>query len=139
MKEFTVTGVCVPEKHYMADISGKIAQIKKLIDKGCYFTINRARQYGKTTTLLCLENSLKDEYIAASISFEGLGDESFSSAEAFCPTFVELIAGALRFTSASEEYIEQWENADDFRRESNKEHKTEWVDFDGKRIFDVII
>jgi len=51
MKRFNVTGICVPEEHYMADISGKIAQIKKLIDNRGYFTINRARQYGKTTTL----------------------------------------------------------------------------------------
>ena len=29
MKRFNVTGICVPEKHYMVDISGKIAEIKK--------------------------------------------------------------------------------------------------------------
>ena len=51
MKKFNVTGLCTPEEDYMVDISGKIAQIKKLVDSRSYFTINRARQYGKTTTL----------------------------------------------------------------------------------------
>ena len=68
----------------MVDISGKLAQIKEMIDYGDYFTINRARQYGKTTTLSLLEEMLKGEYIVASISFEGLGDERFESAAAFC-------------------------------------------------------
>jgi len=32
MREFNVTGICVPEMHYMVDISGKIEQIFKLKD-----------------------------------------------------------------------------------------------------------
>jgi len=63
MKRFNVTGLCVPEEHYMVDITGKIEQIKKLVDGRCYFTINRARQYGKTTTLAMLERALENDYI----------------------------------------------------------------------------
>jgi len=105
MKRFNVTGICVPEKHYMVDISGKIAEIKKMVDDESYFTINRARQYGKTTTLHELCKRLPDEYLAIKISFEGLGDESFASPEQFCPAFVGQIAKALKFTPASKEYI----------------------------------
>jgi hypothetical protein len=61
MKRFNVTGICVPRKHYMVDISGKITQIKKLIDDESYFTINRARQYGKTTTLYEIRKRLSNE------------------------------------------------------------------------------
>ena len=50
MKEFNVTGLCIPEKHYMADISNKLNKIMDFINKGKYFTITRPRQYGKTTT-----------------------------------------------------------------------------------------
>ena len=50
MKRFNVTGTCVGHKHYMADISAKLDEIEKLVDDEHYFTINRARQYGKTTT-----------------------------------------------------------------------------------------
>ena len=112
MKKFNVTGLCVPRKHYMVDISDKLAKIKELIDTECYFTINRARQYGKTTTLAALGRALKDEYTVASISFQGLGDESFASSEAFCQTFIKHIAKALRFTDATEDYISAWINGD---------------------------
>jgi hypothetical protein len=118
MKRFNVTGLCVPEQDYMVDISGKIAQIKKLIDSGSYFTINRARQYGKTTTLNELRKTLSGEYLIAKISFEGLGDESFSSPEKFCPIFVRQVVKSLQGPSAVEEegYIEKWAefNAGDF-------------------------
>lgn len=46
-KEFNVTGVCLPALHYMVDIKEQLSEIKVLIDKGKYFTINKARQYGK--------------------------------------------------------------------------------------------
>ena len=74
----------MPEEDYMVDISGKVEQIRKLIDERRYFTINRARQYGKTTMLVALERSLSDTYVVISISFEGLGEESFASMEGFC-------------------------------------------------------
>ncbi|MDR0759646.1 MAG: hypothetical protein LBF74_05980, partial [Treponema sp.] len=71
----------------MVDISGKICLIKEMVDRGDYFTINRARQFGKTTTLDQLEKALFNEYICASLSFEGIGDEPFESPQAFCQTF----------------------------------------------------
>lgn len=95
MREFNVTGICVKNKHYMVDTSKKLAQIKALVDKGHYFTINRARQYGKTTTLYLLRELLTPEYLCVKISFEGLGDESFESSEAFCEAFLRLIQNAL--------------------------------------------
>ena len=39
-KEFNYTGICIPEMHYMADISGKLESTIKLIKKGKYITIN---------------------------------------------------------------------------------------------------
>jgi hypothetical protein len=92
----------------MADMSGKIAQIKALIDNESYFTINRARQYGKTTALFLLEKELQGSYIPVSMSFEGLGDGSFESQEAFCAMFIQQIVKALKFTEAAEEYIREW-------------------------------
>ena len=108
MRRFNVTGLCVANKHYMVDISGKLEQIGEMIDNGDYFTINRARQYGKTTTLSLLRRTLFREYTVASISFEGLGDESFATPEAFCHAFMELVRDSLRFTDASGEYISGW-------------------------------
>lgn len=61
MKEFNTTGTCIPDMHYMVDTKLKLHSIIELIEKGKYFTINRSRQFGKTTTLLALENTLKDK------------------------------------------------------------------------------
>ncbi len=59
-RRFNVTGTCIPEKHYMADISGKMEQIIRLIEQDSYFTIHRARQYGKTTMRVALWKRLKE-------------------------------------------------------------------------------
>ena len=88
MRKFNVTGLCVPEKHFMVDISGKLAKIMEMIDNGDYFTINRARQYGKTTTLLMLARALPPEYTCISLSFEGVGDTMFESSASFCRSFL---------------------------------------------------
>ena len=58
MREFNVTGICVPNMHYMVDISEKVEKIFNLVEGGKYFTINRGRQYGKTTTIGMLEKRL---------------------------------------------------------------------------------
>lgn len=63
-KEFHVTGTCIPDKHYMANTSEKIQKIiTDYVQVGSYFTINRARQYGKTTTLYLLLPLSKYRYI----------------------------------------------------------------------------
>lgn len=110
MHKFNVTGLCVPEKDYMVDISNKLEKIKGLVDSECYFTINRARQYGKTTTLTGLKRILKDDYIVILMSFEGMGDDRFDSPKAFCQGFLGLIQRALRFINVSDEYKEKWNN-----------------------------
>lgn len=110
-REFNVTGLCVPHKHYMVDISKKINQIKELIDNGHYFVINRARQYGKTTTLSVLRRALESDYIVISLTFEGLGTENFESPSKFCQKFTEYVSKALRFTSETKAYQESWKHA----------------------------
>ena len=91
MKKFNTTGVCIPSKHYMVDLSDRVAEIKKMVDAGEYFTINRARQYGKTTTLNALRKTLKESCDVISIDFQGLGDASFRTEESFCNGLTKLI------------------------------------------------
>ncbi len=78
-KFFNVTGKCYKDKHYMVDISQRVAEIKKMIDRGEYFCINRGRQYGKTTTIQFLTDLLEQDYCVFSISFEGLDADAFAS------------------------------------------------------------
>ena len=87
MKKFNTTAVCIPSKHYMVDLSERVEEIKKLVDDGKYFTINRARQYGKTTTLDALETRLQDEYSVLSLDFQKISDASFKTEEKFVKAF----------------------------------------------------
>lgn len=56
-KVFNTTADCKPQLHYMVDIGGRLEEMKSLVVKGEYFTINRARQYGKTTALRALKKA----------------------------------------------------------------------------------
>jgi hypothetical protein len=89
-KQFNITGVCIPEKHYMVDISNKTAKIIEMIERGDYFVINRPRQYGKTTTIDMLDRLLKTsaEYFPIEISFEGIGGDSFKREVLFIKAFL---------------------------------------------------
>ena len=82
-KRFNTTGNCIPGRHYMVSIDDKLEKIEDLINEGFYFTINRARQFGKTTTMKMLLNRLQGDYVVYQISFETDGD-MFSSQEDFC-------------------------------------------------------
>lgn len=88
-KEFNVTAVCRPEKHYMADISGRLKKIKTMIDNGNYFTINKARQYGKTTTLIALEKYLQKDYYVVLIDFQTFGYAEFKNENIFAVSFAK--------------------------------------------------
>ncbi|MDR3594828.1 GxxExxY protein [Clostridium sp.] len=101
-KRFNSTGVCVSRKHYMVDISRKLEQIKKLIDNEFYFTINRPRQYGKTTTLNEINNTLGDIYLIINLSFEGIGDIVFEDEKIFCNKFLKLMIKELKFADKKE-------------------------------------
>lgn len=107
-KEFNVTGTCIPDEHYMVDTSLKLEQIISLIHKGKYFTINRARQYGKTTTLAMLYRRLKDEYVVIRLSFEGIGEESFKDNTVFVRMFVSKVGKFFRRTNFSGMAYEKW-------------------------------
>jgi len=94
MKEFNITGTCIPEEHYMVDTSLKLNEIMKFVEKRKYFTINRPRQYGKTTMMYLLDKRLKNnkDYFLIRMSFEGMGNEPFESEEVFSKTFIEMMA-----------------------------------------------
>jgi len=93
-KKFNITGTCIPEHHFMADISGKIDSILQLIFDGDYLTINRPRQYGKTTVFYLLEKRLQknDAYLPINISLEGIDTPTYDNHQIFIATVLELLA-----------------------------------------------
>ena len=109
-RHFNTIGTCIPASDYMIDISGRVEKVKEMVDRGNYFTINRPRQYGKTTLISALTHRLSDEYICARISFEGLGDESFESAKAFCGALMDKIQNTLKNTAYGDDYADSWNN-----------------------------
>ncbi|MCD7954318.1 MAG: AAA-like domain-containing protein [Lachnospiraceae bacterium] len=86
-KTFNTEGYCDPDYNYMVDISDRLAQIKIMVDNGKYFTINRGRQYGKTTTLIALEDYLDSYYKVISLDFQMLSSECFSTEQSFVSSF----------------------------------------------------
>ncbi len=106
-KKFNITGKCYPERHYMADVSGKLRKIMAMVEEGDYFIINRPRQYGKTTTLSLLNKLLqqKEGYLPFNVSFEGIGDVAFQDEQVFCRSFIRLMAEP---TTYSDKALADW-------------------------------
>ena len=88
-KKFNVTGLCVPEKHYMVILDKCLDEIHRLIDDGAYFTINRARQYGKTTTLNMLSKMLSKDYLIINLDFQALDTAKSADSNTFSLAFAE--------------------------------------------------
>ncbi len=113
MKSFTVDSLCVPEENYMVDIREKASRIIRLVDNKKYFTINCARQYGKTTMLFHLKCTLRDRYYVLSTSFAATGNEEFSSGAAFVRYFVRSLVPRMEHAGCPAPLIDSWRDMSD--------------------------
>ena len=118
-REFNVTGVCVPNMHYMVNVQSKLTEVFELVEKGKYFIINRSRQFGKTTIITELTTFLnkRDDYLALETSFEGIGDSIFNQEDKFCKHIVEVIANELEYNENkhAEEVYKEIENVNSLK------------------------
>lgn len=73
----------------MVDLQERVEEIRELVDEGDYFTINRARQYGKTTTLNALAKRLSEDYLVVSLDFQAFDTAKFADANVFSLAFAE--------------------------------------------------
>ncbi|MBQ4407223.1 MAG: AAA-like domain-containing protein [Bacteroidales bacterium] len=105
MKEFNTTGICYPYKHYMVNIDSRIDEIEKAVAKGEYITINRGRQYGKTTTLYHLAEKLQENYVVFSLSFERMGEAEFGTDDALAYNFLDKMRKMLRVAKNANDYV----------------------------------
>lgn len=96
-KKFNINRTCFPEYHYMVNLDSRLQKIRAMVDEGEYFVINRARQYGKTTTLLALKRALDKDYTIFSISSEGMGIFAYNDEHGFCKQFCTLINDAISY------------------------------------------
>lgn len=117
MKRFNTTGSCNPERHYMVDAEKCFKAVESMINAGEYFTINRARQYGKTTTLNMIRRKLSDRYLIIQTSFEGVGDNPFKTELSFVQMFASLVGDVLQHQKKDENLLSFWnpEKIHDFK------------------------
>ncbi len=98
-KKFNITGTCIPARHYMANIPSKLDNVLLMIEEGSYFTIDRPRQYGKTTLLYLLEERLKNnqDYVVLNISFEDIDAAVYRKHSLFISTLLDILKEQLEF------------------------------------------
>ncbi len=100
-KKFNITGTCLPGQHYMMDASAKLAGVMEMIEAGEYFTINRPRQYGKTTTLLAIYHHLqaRQDYLPVEMNFQGIDEQWHVSDGAFASMFARLLRESMELAA----------------------------------------
>ncbi len=95
----------------MADTSQKVEDIIRLVEKGKYFTINRPRQFGKTTILSLLTNQLneRDDYVALKITFEEMDPDACRGRKHYIYEILMMMLDRLEFLNLVEpaRFIEQ--------------------------------
>lgn len=95
-KCFNVNGPCYSDENYMVNLDERMIRIKELVDKQKYFVINRARQYGKTTTLWALRQYLKEEYNVLSTNFQRMSSAVFYDEHTFSREFANMIVRIIK-------------------------------------------
>ena len=108
MKVFNTATVCIPNQHYMVDLSNRVNRIiQQYIEPGKYFSINRGRQYGKTTTMFALAESLRAKYYVLQLSFEW-ADDFFESDYQMVTGFRDMVTRELRLEKVPNDLISEW-------------------------------
>jgi hypothetical protein len=71
-KNFNTAGPCKSKIHYMLSPTGRLPELKALIDGENYFIIHAPRQVGKTTAMMALAQELNDsgQYLAVMLTLE---------------------------------------------------------------------
>jgi len=111
-KVFNTSVTCNPKIHYMVDTTAKMKVFERLIDNKCYFTINRARQFGKSTSLNWILHNMSQNYLVVPISFETESDVNWQNDGTFFKFFCGKLAQIFtEMPSSDTAWIEYWEKA----------------------------
>jgi hypothetical protein len=122
-KKFNITGTCNPKQHYMMDNSKKIAAIMDLVEYGDYFTINRPRQFGKTTTLFSVKAELekRTDYLPIQLNFQGVDSRWLETDDLFAQMFL------LHVTKDLKKHYPKWLNLAEGVRIESVEDLSDWI------------
>ena len=87
----------------MVDLEQRLAEVKILVDDGKYFTINRARQFGKTTILQALGEYLNSDYFVVSMDFQmQVSNAKFKSENLFSLAFARAFVNSFKAIRTAE-------------------------------------
>ena len=133
---FNVTGCCNPQEHYMVNLDSRLAQIKKMVDKGQYFSINKGRQYGKTTILKALREYLKNDYVVISMDFQFVSTSEFATENSFVKAFARLLWSRYHreMPNEIEKQIKQMKSSLDYVEADLFVTLSEWCEVSSKPI-----
>ena len=135
MRKFNTTGTCYPQYHYMVDITDRLDDIEKRVAEGEYITINRGRQYGKTTTLYHLTKRLCNNYVVFSISFEDFTGSDFKNENTLAYSFLYALRTEMEEgTTEADDVV--FKAIDDLLKANSKEREVLKTDF-SKLIADI--
>ena len=130
-KEFNTEVTCDPKLHYMVDTTNKMKVFERLIDRKKYFTINRARQFGKSTSLKWIYTHLNGEYLVVSLSFEDTEDSDWESPSTFYHFFCRYMVKAFQSDALTKDETNAkfWEDAQNFEKPGIKDLSDKITDF----------
>lgn len=133
---FNITGCCNPQEHYMVNLDSRLAQIKKMVDRGQYFSINKGRQYGKTTILKALRDYLKNDYVVISMDFQFVSTLEFATENSFVKAFARLLWSRYHreMPNEIEEQIKQMKLSLDYVEADLFVTLSEWCEMSSKPI-----
>ena len=133
---FNITGCCNPQEHYMVNLDSRLAQIKKMVDKGQYFSINKGRQYGKTTILKALREHLKNDYVVISMDFQFVSTSEFATENRFVKAFARLLWSRYHreMPNEIEKQIKQMKSSLDYVEADLFVTLSEWCEISSKPI-----
>ena len=130
-RQFNTAVTCDPKRHYMVDTTNKMKVFERLINNGNYFTINRARQFGKSTSLKWIYTHLNGEYLVVSLSFEDTEDSDWESPSTFYHFFCRYMVKAFQSDALTkdEKNAKFWEDAQNFEKPGIKDLSDKITDF----------
>ena len=130
-RQFNTAVTCDPRRHYMVDTTNKMKVFERLIDNGNYFTITRARQFGKSTSLKWIYTHLNGEYMVVSLSFEDTEDSDWENPSSFYHFFCRYMARAFQSDALikNETNAKFWEDAQNFDKPGIKDLSDKITDF----------
>lgn len=140
-KYFNTNGCCDPGRHYMINLSARLYEVKQMIDNGQYFSINRARQYGKTTLIHGLVDFLRNDYEVLSLDFQTLSFEDFKSESYFAAAFSrELLEASDHIPDSVRKNLERFSEEPDPAITLSILFKTliQWCEFSERKIVLII-